>query len=311
MKILVTGGAGFIGSHVVEAYLAAGHEVAVVDDLSSGSRNNLPKEVPFYLMNISAPELAKVFEIEKPRVVNHHAAQISVTISARDPLRDATVNGLGLLNVLECSRAAKVKKFVFISSGGAVYGEAGEKRLTEDSPTAPVSPYAIHKLLGELYTRFYGIQHGLEWTVLRYSNVYGPRQDPRGEAGVVAIFISKVLAGEIPVVNAFPEEPEGMSRDYVYVEDVARANVLALDKGVGEAINIASAREVRTRELLASICRITAKELKYTRAGPRPGDIRHSCLENSKAARVLGWKPGFSLDEGLGRTVSWFSAAHA
>jgi UDP-glucose 4-epimerase len=310
MKILVTGGAGFIGSHVVEAYLAAGHEVAVVDDLSSGSRKNLPKGVPFYLMGISAPEMAKVFEIEQPQVVNHHAAQVSVTISARDPLRDAAVNGLGLLNVLECSRAAKVKKFIFISSGGAVYGEAGEKRLTEDSPPAPVSPYAIHKLLGEHYLRFYGVQHGLSWTALRYSNVFGPRQNPLGEAGVVAIFIAKVLAGEIPVVNAFPEEPEGMSRDYVYVEDVAQANVLALEKGTGEAINIASARDVRTRELLASICRITARELKYTRAGPRPGDIRRSCLDNAKAARVLGWKPGFSLDEGLGRTVSWLSTAH-
>ena len=310
MKILVTGGAGFIGSHVVEAYLAAGHEVVVLDDLSSGSRNNLPKGVTFYLMSIGAPELAKVFEIEKPQVVNHHAAQISVTVSALNPVRDATVNGLGLLNVLECSRAAGVKKFIFVSSGGAVYGEAGDKRLTEDSPTSPVSPYAIHKLLGELYVKFYG-QHGMEWTALRYANVFGPRQNPAGEAGVVAIFISKVLAGEIPVVNAFPEEPEGMSRDYVYVEDVARASVLALDKGAGEAVNIASARAVRTRELLASICRITARELKYTHAGPRPGDIRRSLLDNEKAAKVLGWKPGFSLDEGLGRTVSWFSTSHA
>lgn len=311
MKILVTGGAGFIGSHVVEAYLAAGHEVAVVDDLSSGSRENLPKGVPFYLMSISAPELARVFEFEKPHVVNHHAAQISVPISVRDPVRDAVVNGLGLLNVLECSRAAGVKKFIFISSGGAVYGDAGEKRLAEDSPPSPASPYAIHKLLGEHYLKFYGVQHGLAWTALRYSNVFGPRQNPFGEAGVVAIFISKLLAAEIPVVNAFPEEPEGMSRDYVYVEDAARANVLALDKGAGEAINIASGREVRTRELLAAICRITDKELKYTRAGPRPGDIRRSCLENSKAARVLGWKPGFTLDEGLARTVTWFTAAHA
>src|SRR5271157_4499371 len=311
MKILVTGGAGFIGSHVVEAYLAAGHEVAVVDDLSTGSKENLPREVPFYLMNIGSPELRKVFEIEKPRVVNHHAAQISVTISAREPVRDATVNGLGLLNVLECSVAAKVKKFIFISSGGAVYGEAGDARLTEDHPPAPVSPYAIHKLLGELYLRFYGAQHALEWTALRYSNVFGPRQNPLGEAGVVAIFVSKVRAGEIPVVNAFPEEPEGMARDYVYVEDVARANLLALEKGSGEAVNIATARDVRTRELLAAICRIMGKELKYTRGGPRPGDIRHSCLDNSKAARVLGWRPGFSLDEGLGRTISWFSGSHA
>jgi UDP-glucose 4-epimerase len=311
MKILVTGGAGFIGSHVVDAYRAAGHDVAVVDDLSSGFGRFVPRDVPFYLMNIGSPELRKVFEIEKPQVVNHHAAQVSVTISAREPVRDAAVNGMGFLNVLECSRAAGVRKVIFISSGGAVYGEAAGKKLTEDHPPAPVSPYAIHKLLGEHYVRFYGMQHGLEWTALRYSNVFGPRQNPLGEAGVVAIFIAKVLAGEVPVVNAYPEDPEGMARDYVYVEDVARANVLALDKGSGEAVNIATSREVRTRELLASICRIAGKELKYTRAGPRPGDLRSSCLDNGKAARVLGWKPGFDLDEGLSRTFSWFSGSHA
>jgi UDP-glucose 4-epimerase len=311
MKILVTGGAGFIGSHVVDAYLAAGHEVAVVDDLSSGSGRFLPPTVRLYLMNICAPELAKVFEIEKPQVVNHHAAQISVTISTREPVRDATVNGLGLLNVLECSRTAGVKKVIFVSSGGAIYGEANGEKLREDHVPAPVSPYAIHKLLGEHYVRFYGTQHGLEWTALRYANVFGPRQNPLGEAGVVAIFIAKVLAGEVPVVNAFPEDPEGMARDYVYVEDVARASVLALDKAGGEAVNIGTAREVRTRELLASICRIAGKELKYTMGGPRPGDLRSSCLDNSKAAQALGWKPKFSLDEGLSRTVAWFSGSHA
>ena len=309
MKILVTGGAGFIGSHVVDVYLKAGHEVAIVDDLSSGSEANIPKGVRFYLMGIGSPQLAKVFQLEKPDVVNHHAAQISVVVSTRDPILDATVNGLGLLNVLECSRAAGVKKFIFVSSGGAIYGEAGGARLREDHPPSPVSPYAIHKLLGEHYLRFYGIQHGLSWTALRYANVYGPRQNPHGEAGVVAIFISKVMRGEIPAINAYPEEPEGMARDYVYVEDVAQASLLALDKGTGEAVNIATGREVRTRELLAAICRIMGKELRYTRAGPRPGDLRSSCLENAKAATVLGWKPNFSLDEGLARTISYFSAA--
>ncbi len=197
------------------------------------------------------------------------------------------------------------------SPGVTVDRPAGGKKLSEDHPPAPESPYAIHKLLGEHYLRFYGAQHGLEWTALRYSNVYGPRQNPLGEAGVVAIFMSKVMAGEVPVVNAFPEEPDGMERDYVYVEDCARANVLALEKGSGEAVNIATSRPVRTRELLAAICRIAGKELKYTRAGPRPGDIRSSCLENAKAARVLGWKPGFTLDEGLSRTYAWFSNSHA
>ncbi|HTO21578.1 MAG TPA: NAD-dependent epimerase/dehydratase family protein [Spirochaetia bacterium] len=311
MKILVTGGAGFIGSHVVDAYRAAGHAVVVVDDLSSGSGKFLPRDVPFYLMNIGAPELGKVFEIEKPDVVCHHAAQVSVVVSSREPVLDARVNGLGLLNVLECSRVSHVKKFIFISSGGAVYGDAGGKKLAEDHPPAPESPYAIHKLLGEHYLRFYGAQHGLQWTALRYANVYGPRQNPLGEAGVVAIFLAKVMAGEVPVVNAYPEEPDGMERDYVYVEDCARANVLALDKGAGQASNIATSHPVRTRELLSAICRVAGKELKYTRAGPRPGDIRSSCLDNSRAAGVLGWKPGFTLDEGLARTFAWFNASHA
>jgi len=311
MKILVTGGAGFIGSHVVDAYRAAGHEVVVVDDLSSGSGKFLPRDVPFYLMNIGSPELKKVFEIEKPQVVNHHAAQVSVVVSSRDPVQDAQVNGMGLLNVLECSRASGVKKFIFISSGGAIYGDAGGKKMAEDYSPVPESPYAIHKLLGEHYLRFYGSQHGLEWTALRYANVYGPRQNPLGEAGVVAIFVSKVIAGEVPVVNAFPDAPEGMERDYVFVEDCAKANILALDKGSAEAINIGTARPVRTRELLAGICRIAGKELKYTRGGPRPGDIRSSCLDNTKAGRVLGWKPGFTLDEGLARTYAWFNGSHA
>jgi UDP-glucose 4-epimerase len=307
MKILVTGGAGFIGSHVVEAYLAAGHQVVVVDDLSSGAKENLPAGVPFYLMDIGSPLLEKVFAAEKPDVVNHHAAQISVSVSARDPMQDARSNCLGLLNLLETSRKAGISKFIFVSSGGAIYGEAEKGKLAEDHVPSPLSPYAIHKLLGEHYLHFYEVQHGLVWTSLRYANVFGPRQNPHGEAGVVAIFTSKLLKGEIPTINSYPDEPEGMSRDYVYVEDVARASVLALDKGNREAVNIGSGQEVHTRELLSAICRIMGKELKYTRAGARPGDLRRSLLDNGKAARVLGWKPSFTLEDGLSRTVSFFT----
>lgn len=311
MKILVTGGSGFIGSHVANAYLAAGHQVVIVDDLSTGAIANLPKEASFYLMDVGSPQIEKVFQIEKPDVVNHHAAQMSVTVSVRDPLLDAKTNSLGLLNVLEASWKTGVKKFIFISSGGAIYGEADDENIPEDHPPAPLSPYAIHKLLGEHYLRFYAAEHGLMWTALRYANVFGPRQNPHGEAGVVAIFINRLLSGEIPTINAFPDEPDGMARDYVYVEDVARASLLALDKAAGEPVNIATGRMVRTRELLAAICRIMGKELKYTRAGPRPGDLRRSCLDIAKAARVLGWKPSFSLEEGLARTISFFTAAHA
>ncbi len=308
MKVLITGGAGFIGSHVADALLAAGHEVVIVDDLSSGSLANVPSGARFYLLNICSAELAKVFQIEKPDIVDHHAAQISVTVSTRDPLLDARINGLGLLNVLECCRGSGVKKVIFISSGGAIYGETEVAKIPEDFPAIPMSPYAIHKQLGEAYLRFYAAACGLTFTTLRYANVYGPRQNPHGEAGVVAIFISKLLKGEIPVLNAYAEQPDGMSRDYVYVEDVARANLLALERAPGEAVNIATSREVRTRELLAEIYRIMGKELRYTKGEARPGDLRRSCLDNRKAAKVLGWKPSHDLEAGLAKTVAFFSS---
>jgi UDP-glucose 4-epimerase len=308
MKVLLTGGAGFIGSHVADAMMAAGHSVAIVDDLSSGSLANVPAGARFYLMNIGSPELEKVFALEKPDIVDHHAAQVSVTVSARDPVRDARVNGMGFLNVLECCRAGGVRKVVFISSGGAIYGEAAVERIPEDWPALPLSPYAIHKQLGEAYLRFYAAAHGLSFTTLRYANVYGPRQSPDGEAGVVAIFIAKLLRGEIPVVNAYPEDPDGMSRDYVYVEDVARANLLALDRADGEAINISTGRAVKTRELLEAVCGIMGREPRFTRGGPRPGDLRASCLDNSRAARLLGWSPAHGLATGLAKTVAFFTS---
>ena len=308
MKVLLTGGAGFIGSHVADALLAAGHEVVIVDDLSSGSTANVPPGARFYLLNIRSAELEKVFRIEKPDIVDHHAAQISVTVSARDPVRDATVNVMGLLNVLECCRACAVRKLIFISSGGAIYGESGGRSLREDHPALPMSPYAIHKQLGESYLRFYAAACGLSWTALRYANVYGPRQNPDGEAGVVAIFISRLLRGEVPLVNAYPDDPHGMSRDYVYVGDVARANILALDRADGEAVNISTGRPVKTLELLAAISRIMGRELRYTRGEARPGDLRASCLDNSRASSVLGWKPSHDLEAGLEKTVSFFSS---
>ncbi len=307
MKVLLTGGAGFIGSHVADAYLAAGHSVTIVDNLSTGSIKNIPRGASFHLMDINAPELKKVFELEKPDVVNHHAAQISVTVSVKDPILDAGSNALGFLNVLECSRMTGVKKVIFISSGGAIYGDISLKKAAENYPQQPLSPYAIHKQTGESYLRFYQRQYGLPYTVLRYANVYGPRQDPFGEAGVIAIFIMKLLAGEIPTVNAYPEDPDGMSRDYVFVEDVARANILALDKAPGEAFNIGTARPVKTKELLSAISAIMGKKLNYSPEGPRPGDIKYSCLDIAKAKGVLGWEPSVDLAEGLRRTAAHFT----
>ena len=193
MKVLITGGAGFIGSHVADAYVNAGHEVIIVDNLSTGSTKNIPKKAKFYLLDIGAQELDKVFELEKPEIVDHHAAQISVTVSTRDPIQDAKINALGLLNLLETSVRHSIKKFIFISTGGAIYGDTEIMPTPEDHPSQPISPYGIHKYLGEQYLRFYAEQHGLKYTVLRYSNVYGPRQNPLGEAGVVSIFINSLL----------------------------------------------------------------------------------------------------------------------
>ncbi len=308
MKILLTGGAGFIGSHVAAAFLAAGHRVVVVDDLSAGDRARVPPGAVFHRADVVTAEFDAIVAAERPDVVDHHAAQISVVASARDPQADARTNVLGTLNVLECSRRHGVRKVIFISSGGAIYGDADVDRIPETWPPAPLSPYAIHKLTGEHYLRFYRAQHGLASTTLRYANVYGPGQDPRGEAGVVAIFCTKLLSGATPVLNAFPDDPAGMARDYVFVEDVAAANVLALEKGDGGAFNIGTGVPVKTREVLEGIARLLGKEARYTPAGPRPGDLRRSCLDVRRAAEVLGWRPSHDLAAGLAKTVAWFQS---
>lgn len=309
MKILLTGGAGFIGSHVARAFLAAGHQVAVVDDLSSGDRANVPAGASFHRADIAADGLDGIFARERPDVVDHHAAQISVTASARDPAADARTNVLGTLNVLACALRHGVRKVIYISSGGAIYGEAPpQQRIPESWTPAPLSPYAIHKLAGEHYLRFYRAQHGLAYTSLRYANVYGPGQSPDGEAGVVAIFCSKLLRGETPVLNAYPDDPAGMARDYVFVEDVAAANVLALDRGDGEALNIGTGIPVKTREVLEGIARVLGVPARFTPAGPRPGDLRASCLDNRRALEVLGWRPAHDLAAGLAKTVAWFQS---
>jgi UDP-glucose 4-epimerase len=308
MKVLLTGGAGFIGSNVAAALLAAGHRVTVVDDLSTGDRSRVPEGASFHRVDIASDGLDAVFAAERPDVVDHHAAQISVTASARDPRSDARTNVLGTLNVLECSRRHGVRKVIYISSGGAIYGDADVERIPETWPPAPLSPYAIHKLTGEHYLAFFRAQYGLRFTSLRYANVYGPGQSPDGEAGVVAIFCRKLLRGETPVVNAFPEEPDGMARDYVYVEDVAAANLAALEKGTDGAFNIGTGFPVRTRRILEGIASLLGREPRYTPAGPRPGDLRASCLDNRRALEVLGWRPAHDLAAGLAKTVAWFQS---
>lgn len=313
MKILVTGGAGFIGSNVVDAYIEAGHEVVVVDNLYTGRRENIHPDARFYLLDIRAPELHKVLEHERPHVINHHAAQISVPASLKAPLFDASINIEGLINLLEGARAVRTRKVIFISSGGAIYGEAKEYPTSETSPLQPLSPYAIAKAVSEKYLAFYQHQYGFEYTVLRYANIYGPRQIPHGEAGVVAIFMDQLLAGRPCVLYHFPEEPDGMIRDYCYVEDVVRANILALEAGSEEAFNIGTGKETRTKVLFETISEAINRRTHSLdqalrtpmRALARPGDLTRSCLQTEKARRLLGWEAITDLAAGIDRTLDW------
>jgi UDP-glucose 4-epimerase len=313
MRVLVTGGAGFIGSNVVDGYIAGGHDVVVVDNLFTGKKENVHPDAKFYNLDIRDKALREVFEAEKPEVVNHHAAQISVPASVEDPLFDADVNVIGLLNVLEGCVKHGVRKVVFSSSGGAIYGETDMLPTAEDHPLRPHSPYAITKLVSENYLEFYRLHYGLDYTVLRYANVYGPRQIPYGEAGVVAIFMEELLREDVPVIYRYEDEPEGMTRDYCYVEDVVRANVLALEKGSGDIVNIGTGVETSTLKLYRAILGLMREEgyaadARYDspKGGPaRPGDLRRSCLSPEKALKLLGWRPEHDLASGLRKTLKW------
>ncbi len=316
MKICVTGGAGFIGSHVVDSYIAEGHEVIVIDNLFTGKRQNLNSSARFYLMDIRSELLKEVFEIERPEIVNHHAAQASVPASVANPLFDADVNLLGLLNLLECSVKYGARKIIFISSGGAVYGEAENVPTPEEHPPLPSSPYAISKFASEHYLNSYRNSYGLDFTVLRYANIYGPRQVPHGEAGVVAIFMEKLLRGEVPTIYHYEGEPDGMMRDYCYVEDIARANLLAIERGSGETFNIGTGVGTVTTDLYRNILNLMrgfsyAKEHIYDEphTGPaRPGDLRKSCLDTRKAKNRFGWTSEYDLRAGLAKTLNWLLA---
>lgn len=304
MKVLVTGGAGFIGSHVVDRLVAEGHQVAVVDDLSSGKRANLNPAASFYHMDIQDPALADVFEKEKPEIVDHHAAQMDVRRAVADPAFDARVNVLGLLNVLENCVRHRVRKVIFISSGGAVYGEPERLPADETHPIRPITPYGITKYTGEKYLYYYRAVHKLDYTVLRYANVYGPRQDPHGEAGVVSIFIGLLARGETPSVYRYPDGE--MLRDYVFVRDVVEANVAAMARGGGQEFNVGTGRGTSVSELLAAVQRVMGTDLEPHYGEARPGEIRQTYLSIERAERVLGWRPRVSLEQGLCETAEWF-----
>jgi UDP-glucose 4-epimerase len=306
MKILVTGGAGFIGSNVADAYLQAGHEVVIVDNLVTGNMRNINSKAIFYEMDICDESLSEVFAKEKPDMVNHHSAQISVPLSIENPLLDVINNVYGWVNVLQNCVRTGVKKVIYISSGGAIYGEAEEYPTSEKYNPKPLSIYAINKRVGEDYLYFYRHQYGLNYTVLRYANVYGPRQISQGEAGVVSLFTEKLLKGEIPTVYRYDNEPDGMIRDYVYVGDVVQANLLALERGEGEVFNIGTSIPTTTKDLYYAI----AKQLGINREpyyGPaRKGDLHRSLLSCEKAKKVLGWKPETGLSEGISQVIKYF-----
>jgi UDP-glucose 4-epimerase len=302
VKILVTGGAGFIGSHVVDAYVTAGHDVIAVDDLSTGKRDNLNPKARFHQLDIVDPKVIELIRDERPAVLNLHAAQMDVRRSVADPLFDARINVLGTINLLEGARKANVRRVLFVSSGGAVYGEQAEFPAPETHPTNPVSPYGVSKRAGELYAFFYQAEYQLPFVALRYANVYGPRQDPHGEAGVVAIFSGRMLRGEPVTVNGDGKQ----TRDYVYVGDVARANVLALEHTCTGPVNIGTGVETDVNTLARIILDATGGRSEVRHGPTKQGEQRRSVVDSRRAAEVLGWRPEVSLADGLGRTVEWF-----
>ncbi len=304
MKILVTGGAGFIGSHVVDLLISAGHQVSIVDNLweqGGGRRENINPQAHFYQVDIRSPQFVEVMEKERPEAICHLAAQHSVKISTDDPRHDAEVNILGLINLLQAATQVGTRKVVF-SSSGATFGTVDKMPVNEETPQHPESPYGITKMASEYYFRFWKELHGLDFTLLRYGNVYGPRQDPTGEAGVIAIFARRILLGE-PVRIDWDGEQQ---KDYVYVGDVARANLLALDCGGGEAYCIATGLGASVNTLYRKLADIAGHEVEIVHAPKRPGDIYLTYFDCSKAERELGWQAKTSLDEGMRLTVDYF-----
>ena len=307
MNILVTGGAGFIASHIVDAYVKEGHNVVVIDDLSSGVRENVNPAAEFHQLDIRSSEIEQIFQRRSIDIVNHHAAQMDVRRSVADPKLDASINVLGGLNMFEAARQYGVKKIIFSSTGGAIYGEQDYFPADENHPVRPLSPYGITKLVTEKYLFYYREVHGIEHVVLRYANVYGPRQNPHGEAGVVAIFAKKMLQGEVPVINGNGTQ----TRDYTFVGDVVKANLLALQYKGSNIFNVGTGIETDVNELFRVLRDCLGSNCPETHGPAKQGEQRRSVISYGKIERELGWKPLVRFSEGLQLTAEYFKKKFA
>ena len=303
MKILVTGGAGFIGSWVSDAFLREGHNVVIIDDLSTGKKENLPKEAEFIECDIrDFDSVEKIISDFKPDIIDHHAAQIDVRKSVDNPMHDAEINIVGTLHLIESSLRHGVKKFIFASTGGAIYGEPEIIPADEKTEPFPISPYGTSKYAIEKYLGYYNYVHGFEYVALRYANVYGPRQNPHGEAGVIAIFCSRILSGSSCTVFG----DGGQTRDYVYVEDIAKANLLSLNAPVG-SYNIGTGIETSVNDLISELKKSSGTDFEVHYGKERPGEVQSISLEAYQAEKVLGWKPSVNLALGIQQTWNWFN----
>lgn len=305
MKILVTGGAGFIGSHISDKLIEKGHEVIIIDNLSTGKKENLNSRAKFFQVDIkNYQEIEKVFAETKPECICHQAAHASVRESVEDPINDAKNNILGSINLIKCAIKHNIKKFVFASTGGAIYGDADILPTPETYPAKPVSPYGVTKLSTEQYLYCYNFLNKLNYTILRYANVYGPRQDPFGEAGVVAIFCQKLIANQQPIINGNGKQ----TRDFVYASDVADTNLKALENNKsGEVYNIGTGIQTDINKIFQELNKISGQNIKEVHGQEKPGEQKTSCLNIKKIKRELNWEPKVKLEEGLKETYQWFS----
>ncbi len=302
-KVLVTGGAGFIGSHLVDALIERNYQVVVIDNLSTGKKENLNKKAKFYKIDICSQKISQIFKKEKPEVVFHFASQVDVRKSIKDPILEAKINILGSLNLIQnFIQIPQCRKFIFASSGGAIYGEADLIPTPETHPENPQSPYGITKLTIEKYLYFYKKIYGLNYISLRLANVYGPRQNSEGEAGVVAVFCNKMIFGGQPIINGSGYQ----TRDFVYVKDVIEACVLALKKNKVGIFNIGTGKETTINTIFKKLKKLTGSNCKKIHGPEKPGELKRSCLDYSKAKKELNWVPKYNLEEGLKETIKWF-----